>query len=275
MEHGIDGWRLDVPSEITTPGFWEEFRRRTKAINPDVYLVGEIWRDASKWTNDGDRFDATMNYLFGQAAISFAAAGRVVPETVARAYYRLTDLDASGFAAAVHGVLDRYTPEANSSHLNLVESHDVPRLLTVAGGDTATVKLAAALLLTYPGAPCIYYGGEVGMAGEMDPGCRAGFPWDGEWNADVLDTYRSLIALRRAHPALRSLDYRAEAAGDRLVLIHRRAQGAHLVVAVNAGDAAASVGSSVDDVLWGSPNVDGDAVAVAPRSAAVWSVTGG
>ena len=36
---GVDGWRLDVAEEITTPGFWEEFRRRIRAVNPEVYIV--------------------------------------------------------------------------------------------------------------------------------------------------------------------------------------------------------------------------------------------
>ena len=67
-EYDIDGWRLDVPAEIKTPGFWEEFRSRTRALKPDLYLVGEIWREAADWLR-GDRFDATMNYVFAAAAI--------------------------------------------------------------------------------------------------------------------------------------------------------------------------------------------------------------
>ena len=62
---GIDGWRLDVPNEISTPGFWEGFRQRVRAVNPDLYIVGEIWEHATDWIARGDRFDATMNYLFG------------------------------------------------------------------------------------------------------------------------------------------------------------------------------------------------------------------
>ncbi|MDH3307788.1 MAG: glycoside hydrolase family 13 protein, partial [Acidimicrobiia bacterium] len=74
---GIDGWRLDVPQEITTPGFWEEFRTRVRSINPDLYIVGEIWDDASDWISRGDRFDATMNYLFAGHTLAFTAGSRV------------------------------------------------------------------------------------------------------------------------------------------------------------------------------------------------------
>ena len=61
LNFGIDGWRLDVPFEIKTPGFWQEFRQRVKAINKDAYIVGEVWEDAREWL-DGSQFDGVMNY---------------------------------------------------------------------------------------------------------------------------------------------------------------------------------------------------------------------
>ena len=64
LRFGIDGWRLDVPGEIDDEPFWQEFRRRCKAVRPDAYLVGEIWRVAPEWLR-GDRFDALMNYPLG------------------------------------------------------------------------------------------------------------------------------------------------------------------------------------------------------------------
>ena len=60
IEQGVDGWRLDVPNEIDDDEFWREFRRRVKDANPDAYIVGEIWGDASRWLQ-GDQFDAVMN----------------------------------------------------------------------------------------------------------------------------------------------------------------------------------------------------------------------
>ncbi len=61
IRKGVDGWRLDVANEIRTPGFWQEFRRRIKAINPDAYIVAEIWDESPQWLR-GDQFDAVMNY---------------------------------------------------------------------------------------------------------------------------------------------------------------------------------------------------------------------
>ena len=78
---GIDGWRLDVPQEIHTDGFWEEFRARVRAANPEAYLVGEIWSDAAEWVNNGTRFDAAMNYPLASAILSFVIGSRFDPAT--------------------------------------------------------------------------------------------------------------------------------------------------------------------------------------------------
>ena len=65
LRFGIDGWRLDVPEEIDV-GFWREFRRRCRAVNPDAYIVGEIWHEKPEWLA-GDTFDALMNYPLTEA----------------------------------------------------------------------------------------------------------------------------------------------------------------------------------------------------------------
>ena len=81
LRFGIDGWRLDVPAEIDDPPFWAEFRRRCRAINPEAYLVGEIWHVAPDWLA-GDRFDALMNYPLAEAIIGFVG-GRSLNEPLA------------------------------------------------------------------------------------------------------------------------------------------------------------------------------------------------
>ena len=70
IEFGIDGWRLDVPNEIDDDAFWREFRRRVRAVNPEAYIVGEVWTDAERWLQ-GDMWDAVMNYQFTRACIAF------------------------------------------------------------------------------------------------------------------------------------------------------------------------------------------------------------
>ena len=70
IEFGIDGWRLDVPNEIDDDAFWREFRNRVRDVNPEAYIVGEVWTDADRWLK-GDMWDAVMNYQFTRACIAF------------------------------------------------------------------------------------------------------------------------------------------------------------------------------------------------------------
>lgn len=274
---GIDGWRLDVPSEIETEGFWEEMRRRLRAINPDLYLVGEIWDDATEWINEGTRFDGVMNYPVTEAIIRFVAQGRLDEAIIAPVNLALTPaLDAAGYASAIDRHLARHPWEAHLCNLNLLGSHDTARVRSMLGEDDPALRLAVVLLLTFPGTPSIYYADEIGMTGAHDPGSRAGFPWDrpGSWNTGLLEAHRSLIALRRAHPALRAGSYRTVAATGSLYVFVREGDGDAVLVAVNAGDEASSaaVGVSPGDLLWGDGSADGGSVVVPGRSAAIWGL---
>ena len=176
---GVDGWRLDVPAEITTDGFWEEFRSRVRAVNPDAYLVGEIWDDASDWLNRGDRFDAAMNYVFAGKTLAFVAGGRINPEYAEGVDYPIVPpVDGAEYGDAMEALMTLYPEHTTRSNFNLLGSHDTARSLTVAGGDVDSVILAALLMLTHPGAPCVYYGDEIGMTGGREPASRGAFPWD-------------------------------------------------------------------------------------------------
>ncbi|PZV04148.1 MAG: alpha-amylase [Leptolyngbya sp.] len=240
LKLGIDGWRLDVPNEIKTPGFWQEFRDRVKAINPEAYIVGEIWGDSREWL-DGTQFDGVMNYLFTAPTIAFTAGDRVIREYVeGRSYTPYPALDAPGYAAKIQTLLDLYPWEIQQTQLNLLASHDTARLLSIAGEDRDSVKLGTLLLLTFPGAPSIYYGDEVGLAGGIDPDSRRGFPDEADWDQDLLDYHRQLIALRHAHPALRVGDYKTLYAEGDVYILARSLPTETLVVAVNAGTESAT-----------------------------------
>lgn len=251
IRKGIDGWRLDVAEEITTPGFWQEFRRRVKAINPEAYIVAEIWHDSRPWLR-GDQFDGVMNYLFTEAAIAFAGGHRVIPETVAgRGYSPWPGIDAPTYAAKIDDLLGLYPWEIQLAQLNLLDSHDTSRLVSIAGGDVATLKLAALLMFTFPGAPCVYYGDEIGLAGALpDHFARRTFPWNHpeRWDNDLLAFFKDMIALRKAHPALRIGDYRRLYAEGGVYAFARGLDDTTLVVAVNAGDEAASIDVPLRDL---------------------------
>ena len=237
---GADGWRLDVPTEIPDPEFWREFRRRVKAVNPDAYLVGEIWHEAPDWLS-GARFDGLMNYPLALAIIGFVGAAHLDASVIAEQFdwsRSLRPLDANAFAAALKRLSTTYPPETVRSQLNLLGSHDVPRLLTTCSGDVASVRLATLLQMTLPGAPCVYYGDELGLVGRADPDCRPGFPWEpSAWDTELHAFVRSAIALRHAHPALRQANLRVVAAAGPAIAYLRSDVESALVVGINAGDA--------------------------------------
>ncbi len=190
-EMGIDGWRLDVPNEMSHD-FWIEWRKLVKSINPDCYIVGEIWEDASAWLK-GDQFDAVMNYLFRDAVnLSFV----------------FDKLNMSQFDSIL-AIPRKYPVEVQYVLQNLVGSHDTERFLTLTKGNLEKVKLTALLQMTYVGAPMIYYGDEIGMMGGRDPDCRRTMIWDTlHWNFDLLDFFKKTIAIRNEYEVFRRGSYR-------------------------------------------------------------------
>jgi glycosidase len=260
-EFDVDGWRLDVPEEITTTGFWEEFRRRVKRVRGDAYIVGEIWGEAPDWLN-GERFDASMNYQLAAAVIAFSAGHRVDPRLIeGRAYSPYPAIDAAEFAARVRRMLSFYSWETNLAQFNLLGSHDTARLIALAGGDASAVKLATLLQITLPGAPCIYYGDEIGLAGSLAPhqayrdsDARRSFPWQKKelWNKDLLAYFRKIIALRHKHHALREGAYQELAATESCYAFARVAARDTIIVAANAGETTAQVILPLHDLVSGT-----------------------
>jgi glycosidase len=248
VKKGIDGWRLDVPNEVTTPGFWQEFRSRVKAINPDAYIVGEVWEDSRQWL-DGTQFDGVMNYLFTAPTIAFSAGDRVIMEFVETpSYYPYPALSASEYAQKIQQLLTFYPWEIQLTQLNLLNSHDTARLLTITGGDRASVELATLLLFTFPGAPSIYYGDEVGLPGGLDPDCRRGFPDKENWNLEVLNYHKQLISLRHQYPSLRTGDYQILYAQDSIYVFSRSLGMETLIIAVNVDNKPAEITVEITDL---------------------------
>lgn len=235
VKFGIDGWRLDVPFEIKVPGFWQEFRERVKAINPEAYIVGEVWGDARQWL-DGTQFDGVMNYLFAAYTIAFTAGERVILEYVQnRSYHPYPPLSAKEYGEKIQKLLQLYPWEIQLTQLNLLDSHDTARLISIAGGDKPSVELATLLLLTFPGAPSIYYGDEVGLQGGLDPDSRRGFPLKKDWDIDIFDYHKKLIALRHKYPALRIGSYKILFAEENVYIFARILEAQEIIVAVNVG----------------------------------------
>jgi len=236
VEFGIDGWRLDVPHEIDDDEFWQEFRCVVKTANPEAYIVGEIWFDARRWLQ-GDQFDAVMNYIFNRACLGFFG-GEGLDIAQRPGGFTLQPLNAVQFANAIDDLLALYHWEATLAQLNLLSSHDMPRFLTLVRGDKAALSLATLFQMAFPGAPCIYYGDEIGMEGGPDPDCRRTFPWDeARWDHDLLTFFRRVISLRHDHPALRRGRYLRLHTDDQhgVYAFARQGEGETLVVVLNNG----------------------------------------
>jgi len=261
---GIDGWRLDVPNEIALP-FWYEWRDVVKSVNPDAYITGEIWDRADAWL-DGRAFDAVMNYEFARVAVAWIGhrKERITPS---QADARLAELRMA------------YAPQATYVLQNLVDSHDTDRLASMmrnpdrtfdrmnrvqddnpaydndkpSDAEYARARLIALLQMTYVGAPMVYYGDEVGMWGADDPTCRKPMLWEDlqpyekpEQNhvmKDHLEFYRRAIALRNAHPALRTGDFQTLLTDDKhhVWAFERFDDAERLIVVLNAGDTQRNV----------------------------------
>ncbi|HPF39979.1 MAG TPA: alpha-amylase family glycosyl hydrolase [Phycisphaerae bacterium] len=224
---GIDGWRLDVASDINA-NFWTDWRKLVKSVNPDAYIVAELWRESREWL-DGRTFDAVMNYPFARRTLRFVINNRKAST-------------ASQFKRELEEMYGWYRPQVNYVLQNLYDSHDTDRVASMCmnpdveydeanriqdnGPDYVTSKptpesyhrqkLLATIQMTFLGAPMVYYGDEVGMYGADDPSDRKPMLWpdlppnddpDERIENDLLEHYRRMIAIRNSHPALQLGDF--------------------------------------------------------------------
>jgi glycosidase len=155
-----------------------------------------------------------------------------------RDYTATPPLNAMSYASKIDWLQRLYPWEIQLAQLNLLNSHDTARMLSIAGGDKASVHLATLLLLAYPGAPSIYYGDEIGLEGEIDPDSRRSFPWEHPetWDQEVFAYHQQLIAIRHAHPALRIGSYHRLYADLNTYVFVRVHEGERILVAVNVAD---------------------------------------
>lgn len=259
IRFGIDGWRLDVPTEINDDSFWQEFRDRIRRINPEAYIVGEIWHEAQRWLQ-GDQFDAVMNYEVTKPCLAFFS-GRHLDLRVLHQqpnYHGIQhSIDAHEFANRIDHNLNLYKRDITYAQLNLLDSHDTPRFLSCVSGDKNALKLALLFLLTYPGAPCIYYGDEIGIDGKHDPDCRKAFPWEeSKWDKDLLNYAKKAIALRKQNSVLRRGEFRRLWSADGIYAFGRSLEGNTFVIALNASETTQPAevtyeGQKIPDVVLG------------------------
>lgn len=250
IDFGIDGWRLDVPEEIDYLDFWADFRNEVRKVNPEAYLVGEIWHDAIGWLN-GDRFDAVMNYIVGLSVLCFFGGKKMDTNLLCLSGYAdplvqpgrdIAPIDANTLAADIKQNLSLHSREINEVQFNLVTTHDTPRLLSIMQGDTVPVKMIMLFLNTFLGAPCIYYGDEIGLQGRENPGCRGAFPWDeSKWDNDLRACIKRYTKLRHQRRSLQYGDFNILMADGDVFIYSRQHEDEITVVVFNIGNKKQSV----------------------------------
>ncbi len=265
---GVDGWRLDVPNEIPHP-FWKDWRKLVKGINPNAYIVGEIWDNASPWLQ-GNEFDAVMNYEFAKAVVKFFINKKL-------------GITPAQFDSTLEAIRNLYPKDIDYVMQNLIDSHDTDRLASMIvnpdraydSGDSprnnpnynvrkpdATEikrqKLIVLFQMTYVGAPMIYYGDEAGMWGADDPDDRKPMLWPdlstgsfgkyedekscpvpgckrpddrNVFNWNLFDYYKRLVHERLSNPALTVGNYKTLVADDsKRVFVFERNYGKHTAI---------------------------------------------
>jgi glycosidase len=246
LKAGADGFRLDVVDELPD-AFIDLLKKRIREIRPDALLIGEVWEDASNKHSYGVRrryfvdgiLDSAMNYPFRNAIINFIRGWDNGP----------------GLKNTVMTLAENYPPQVYLCNMNLLGTHDTPRILTALvdmfdGSREEQSKrflsrsqyvqaqerliLASFLQYTLPGAPSLYYADEAGMEGHKDPFNRRTYPW-GREDLDLLTHFKRLGQLRKDNEALRLGDIQFFKADDRKIGFTRSYDGKRLRIHMNRG----------------------------------------
>ena len=253
LKLGVAGWRLDVADELPDK-FLDKLRAAVKSENPNAYILGEVWEDASNKISYGARrkflrgsqLDSVMNYPFANAILSFIKNG-----------------GGNALSETVHTVLENYPKCSVDTLMNHLGTHDTARVLTVLSKNDSFIgdrtwqsqqklseheyingvkrlKAAAVIQYTLPGVPSLFYGDEAGVQGFGDPFCRATYPW-GHENQELISFYKDLGKVRKECKAFVDGDFYTVFADENSIAFTRNSKNSTAFIAVNRGNNAACI----------------------------------
>jgi glycosidase len=180
-----------------------------------------------------------MNYRFREAVLAFIAEERI---------------DAQSFINRINEPNLDYPTQAVYSLQNLIDSHDTERFLYSSGGNKDKLKMAAALQFTYPGAPMVYYGTEVGLSGASDPETRRTMLWEERPNGNqpdlkLYDYYSQLAEIRENNEVLRTAGVEFETINSEpeVVILKRENENGKIYTVLNAADVEKSIKLEIEN----------------------------
>lgn len=234
-ELNLDGWRLDVSDEVSHT-LWQEFRRKLKAYNSDVLIIGEVWNHASKWLQ-GNEFDTVTNYKYRKWILDFAN----------------NEINSQVFWEKLNSNKMLYKTPLNNYMVNLVGSHDTVRSATYLKDDNAHT-LVMLLTLAMDGIPLIYYGDELAMQGDEDPDNRRAMNWD-LLNSKSLKAIKELGQLRKNNSVLSKGNLESIPSVDRVIAFKRILDGKSLTVIANFGIESTTINGNFSEILTGEGKI--------------------
>lgn len=246
--YNVDGWRLDVAadlghSEDYNHGFWRKFRESVKEANPEAIILAEHYGDPSPWL-DGSQWDTVMNYDAFMEPVSWFLTGMEKHSDMAA-----PDMigNSSAFFGAMTDYGARFTMPSAQVAMNELSNHDHSRFLTRTnkkvgrtafagpraadmGVNTAVMRQAVVMQMTWVGAPTLYYGDEAGVCGWTDPDNRRSYPWGREDN-ELIRFHKEMIRIHRDYQVFKtgSMLYLH---GENGLIVYGRFQGEEKAVIV-------------------------------------------
>lgn len=250
--YNVDGWRLDVAADLGRTSefnhrFWRDFRRVVKEANPDALLLAEHYGDPTSWLQ-GDQWDSVMNYDAFMEPLSWFLTG--MEKHSDWSSDELYGDGAKFFESMAYNMARLQTPSLLTA-MNELSNHDHSRFLTRTnrvvgrlgtmgakaaeeGIDKGVFREAVLVQMTWPGAPTIYYGDEVGVCGWTDPDNRRTYPW-GDEDIELMDYHSYLTKYHKKLKSLKKGSIKPLAWGEQYICYGRMKGKEKCVVAVNNG----------------------------------------
>lgn len=198
-------------------------------------------------------FDCTMNYVQTKTTLSYFGTEYLHGYT--KEHLEVEPMATAQFIEAIDKNLSHYDDQINQAQFNLLGSHDMARPLWILGENKKATQLSFLFMLTMPGAPCIYYGDEIAMSGDDDPGCREAYPWDQPEKQDLemRDAMKEMIALRHQFPALRTGTFKfLNSFTDAVVQYQRQSNEQTLQIIINRSETPQEIKLPEGEVCFGS-----------------------